>query len=340
MSSTDWTGDRLRDLADFWSQKLVLESAALGIYERLEPDGSTARALAAALGLDPRAARLMLDALAGIGLLQKGDGRYRNSRIARRHLVPASPDYLGHALIAANRTWELWSRLRQALQTGLRQRENFIFADEPEAARSLLQAIHDRAEPHVGAMLDTGMIDPREYRTMLDLGGGAGTYSIAFCRANRHLRVRLVDLGPGIELARERVEAARLTDQIDLLELDFESRDVPGTYDLIWISNIIHGRGPARNRELLQRLQRHLEPGGEIAIHDIVMSPDRTRPARGAVFSLHMLLNNGEGRCYAFEEIREWLDEAGLGHVRLTDEHDDHRIVFATARPNRASRSG
>jgi SAM-dependent methyltransferase len=329
VSSSEWTEKRLRAIGDFWADKLVLESVALGVYERLA-DGPRDRGdLADELGLDPRACRLFLDALVAIGLLEKAGDRYGNSAAAARWLTRGSPDHLADVLAAADDTWALWGRLRDALRTGRPQREGFVF-DEPEAARTLLNAIDRRARPHVRALLEQGMIDPSRYRRMLDLGGGAGTYSIAFCEANPELRATLTDLPPAIALARERTVESGLEGRIDLIELDFEAGEIPGTYDLVWVSNIVHGRGPDANRRLVRRLRDVLEPGGDLVIHDIVMDEDRVRPGRGAVFSVHMLLNNGVGRCYTLDEIRGWMADAGLRDIRRVRDHDDHELVFGT----------
>lgn len=329
MSGRDeWTPERLEGLARFWSAKLVMESTALGVFGVLARGPATSGELAARLETDERATELLLNALTGLDLLQKHGDRYRNADASARYLVPASDEYLGHMLVAANDTWELWGELDEALRTGQAQRPDFIFADDPEGARALLLSIHDRAIPHIEAMLEREMIDPSRYGTMLDLGGGAGTYSVAFCETNPHLRATLIDLAPAVALARDRIRAAALGDRVRVIEADFETAEIPGTYDLVWVSNLIHGRGPEANRDLIRRLSRRLRPDGELAIHDIVLDEDRTRPARGAVFSVHMLLNTGDGRCYTFEEIRGWLDAAGLRAVRRTERHDDHEIVF------------
>ena len=44
------------------------------------------------------------------------------------------------------------------------------------------------------------------------------------------------------------------------------------------------------------------------------MNADLTQPAAGAVFSLYLLLTT-PGRDYSFEEIGEWLREAGFGGI-------------------------
>ncbi len=325
---SEWTAEEFERIADSWPNRLVLESAALDLYGQLTDGPLSATQLAERLGLEPRAARLFFDALAGLELLHKEEDRYSNSEAATRYLVEASPEYLGHSLIAGLDSWDLWCRLPDALRTGERQRRGHIFSEEPEAARHLLLAIHRRALTHAAALLKRGMVEPLGYRHMLDLGGGAGTYSIAFCRQNPELRSTLLDLPTAVALARGLVAASGLEDRIQASECDFERDDIPGSYDLIWVSNLLHGRSVETNQTLLRKLYPCVEADGELVVHDMVMEEDRTRPKRGAIFSVHMLLNNGVGRCYTYEEIRSWLEAAGFRDVRRVRDHGVHQLVI------------
>ncbi|MGD2155065.1 MAG: methyltransferase [Gemmatimonadales bacterium] len=331
MPSNLWTPERFEQIADYLADRLVLESAALDIYGQLADGPLGALEVADRLRLEPGATQLFLDALVALELLVKDGRKYSNSEVADRYLVPSSPEYLGHRLIVAQQNWELWSRLPTGLRTGKRQRERRLFLDEPEATRHLLLSIHARARSRAADILGRGLIDLQGCRQMLDLGGGAGTYSIAFCRAYKDLRVTLVDRPVAAAVARDAVASAGLEDRISILEYDVDERELPSDYDFIWMSNVIHSRSYNANRALLERLFNRLQPGGKIAIQDMIMDETRTRPARGAVFSLHMLLNNGVGRCYTFQDIHTWLAGAGYSDVHwIRDDDEDQTIVRAT----------
>jgi hypothetical protein len=47
------------------------------------------------------------------------------------------------------------------------------------------------------------------------------------------------------------------------------------------------------------------------------MDPSRTRPTKGALFALNMLINTLGGDTYTFGEIREGLEKAGFVNVVL-----------------------
>ncbi len=328
MPSNAWTPERFDLLAEYWGDRLVLEAAALNVHGQLDAGPLSAADLARELRLEPLAAKLFFDALVALGLLHRKGHQYSNTDVAERFLVPGSPDFRGHRLIVAHNDWNMWGRLTEGLRTGKRQRDKLIFKEEPVEARHLLLAIHRSARSRAADILDNNSIDLSGRRQMLDLGGGAGTYVVTFCRAYPELRATLVDRPIAAALARDLVFSAGLEDRITVLEYDVDEGDLSSTYDFIWISNVLHSRSEAANRSLLERLYSRVEDGGEIVIQDIIMDEDRTNPPRGAVFALHMLLSNGVGRCYTFSEVQGWLYSAGFKDVRRVQDHEHFTLVL------------
>ncbi len=106
---------------------------------------------------------------------------------------------------------------------------------------------------------------------------------------------------------------------------DFYKDKLPGGHDLAFLSAIIHQSSPGQNVELFRKVLRALVSGGRIIIRDHVMEPSRTKPKEGAIFAVNMLVNTKGGSTYAFDEIRDWLNEAGFTNVRLlkAGEHMD-----------------
>lgn len=327
LAAPRWTASKLEELGNFWVTKLLLVSAELNVYGRLAKRPATAPQLAADLALDPRATELLLDALVALGLLWKRRGLYGNAPAARRYLVPGAREYVGHILIASNRDWAAWGRLEEALRTGEAQRARSVF-DDPGHARDLLLSIHRRALRVVRRVV--AALPWRDRRRILDLGGGTGTFSVAFARAWPGTRVTLLDLPAGLSVAREVIPGRLLASgRIRLAECDFTREPIPGRYDAIFVSNIIHARSPEENCSLLRDLRRSLEPGGHVAVRDYIMDDSRTRPVRGAIFALQMLLHSGVGRTYTYQEVRQWLREAGYSRIkRIGYRGDDHAIVL------------
>lgn len=56
-------------------------------------------------------------------------------------------------------------------------------------------------------------------------------------------------------------------------------------------------------------------PGGLILIQDFILENSKDGPLFPALFSLNMLVNNPEGRCYSEEEIFAMLKDAGVRDI-------------------------
>ena len=110
-----------------------------------------------------------------------------------------------------------------------------------------------------------------------------------------------------------------MTGLIMLIAGDYRKDPIPGTYDAILLSNIIHGENFARNQDLIRKLSASLTPGGRIIVKDHILDDTRAAPAAGAIFSLLMLLTTDGGRCYSFREIKGWMEQAGLSNIQQID---------------------
>jgi hypothetical protein len=93
-------------------------------------------------------------------------------------------------------------------------------------------------------------------------------------------------------------------------------QDLPGSFGSIFVSNILHSLSVDESRALLSKLRDSLNPEGCLILRDVFMSADRTAPEWAALFSVALMLHTRSGRCYALDEIREWLRRSGFSRIR------------------------
>jgi hypothetical protein len=122
-----------------------------------------------------------------------------------------------------------------------------------------------------------------------------------------------------LKIAERRVIDADMTGRIRLVPGDYRKDEIPGRYDVVFLSNIIHGEDEKNNQILIRRLAENLKPFGRMVIKDHILDDSRAQPAVGAVFSLLMLLTTSGGRCYSFSEISGWMKHAGLRQIHQID---------------------
>ena len=154
-------------------------------------------------------------------------------------------------------------------------------------------------------------------RTLLDVGGGLGTFALACCRRFRRLRATIVEHPKVVPITHHAVKNAKMAKRGQVIGLDIVKDPLPRGFDLVLISNVLHGQGAKENRALLTRAYyRSLNQGGRIILRDVLMSRAGTHPDWGALFSVSLLVHTPNGRCYALDEVRGWLRQAGFSGIQ------------------------
>ena len=299
----------------FQLSRLILTAVELDLFSALLPEGAEAGSVAERLNTDLRATEMLLHALAAVGLLEKHGAIFRCAPFLKTALDRDSGRFLKAMLQHGVHLWETWSQLTETVRRG-----------GPELPRAGFPISEKRLAEFIGAMHYFGLeqqaafveaIDWRGVRRVLDLGGGSGVFSIAFCRANPEIEATLFDQPAVITLAEKYVRDAGLLDRIHFRRGDMLEDDIGGGWDLVWLSNVIHSMGPEAVRALFHKVAGALHPGGRLVLRDFILEDDRIQPPGGALFALNMLVNTPSGRCYTRSELWQWLQDAGLENPRF-----------------------
>lgn len=316
MTATD---ARLRpdDIVDavmgYRKAKVLMVAAHLDCFTRLERP-ATAPEVARALGVDARGAEILLDALVAMKFLSKAGGVYRNTPVSREFLVRGRPRFMGENLRYQDVIWDAWSDLGGAVRRGrpgrplghwMRREKGFL--------EGYIRGMDNIARGPAAEI--AGMLDLAGARSMLDVGGGPGTYARTFLLRNPGLNATILDLPGTLKVTRTFVDdSPALAGRLALRPGDYK-RVSFGTaaHDLVLMSHITHDEGPEANRALFRKAHRALRPGGTLVVHDFMVDDDRSAPLFGALFSVHMLAYTARGRTYTGREYKLWLREAGFG---------------------------
>ena len=313
----EWSEERFRQASSCWQSKILLTALRLDLFTVLADQALSAAALADRLGAAERGLTILLDALVALGLLVKQDHRYANTPFASVALDRTKPSFCGYMPLLDAHCWELWGRLEDTIRSGSCPDQDTLFHADPLGTELLLRGLHAdalRLAPALAVRLDLG-----RHRRLLDLGGGAGTYAIAFCQAHPGLTAVIFDLPGPLALAQSLVSAAGPTDRISLIAGDFCTDALPGGFDLALLSNVLHSQSAQINQRILREVYGALEPGGELVLRDVLMNEDRTSPAFGALFTVNLLLHSAAGRCYTFSEVSGWLAAAGFHDLEMLE---------------------
>jgi cyclopropane fatty-acyl-phospholipid synthase-like methyltransferase len=188
-----------------------------------------------------------------------------------------------------------------------------FFTDRKQTAQLLRSLDHDarKIAPYLMKRLPLG-----GSKTLLDVGGGLGSFTFACCRQFHHLRAAIVEHPRVVApLTRHEVRKAKIAHRVQVVALDIAKDPLPRGFDLVLISNVLHGQGERENRALLRSGYRCLNHGGRIVVRDVFVKRARTEPDWGALFSVALFLYTPNGRCYSLDEVRAWLRAAGFSGI-------------------------
>jgi hypothetical protein len=299
--------------------RIVQTAVGLGFFDALDGAPAPAREIAHRLRTDPQATELLLNALVALRLVHKQAEAFSLTETAARFLCSRSAHYLGDMIRFEAMLWRSWESLPEAVRTGRAVRPTDMYQTDAKETEIFINAMDSliKARGDNGPMATA--LDWTRVATMLDVGSGPATYPISLCQRFPQLRATVFDLPATLKIAARYVREANMTDRIRLIPGDYRSDPIPGSYDVIFLSNIIHGEDYQKNEALIATLAANLEPSGQIVIKDHILDLSRTNPAVGAIFSILMLLTTDGGRCYSFEEIKAWMTHAGLRQVEQID---------------------
>ncbi|MFH1673331.1 MAG: methyltransferase [Pseudomonadota bacterium] len=306
-------GQLLSISGSYWQACTLHAGVRLEIFTVIGEDRVKGEEIARRLAGDVRGVTTLLNALAAMGLLAKQGEQYANTEMSKTFLVKGSPRYIGYILMHHHYLVESWSRLHESVKSGEPVRERPHDNDE-KRRESFLMGMFNLAmgiAPRV-----VSQIDLKDRRHLLDLGGGPGTYAIHFCLANPELKATVYDLATTRPFALRTIEQFSLADRIDFTAGNYLENHIEGTYDVAWLSHILHGEGPEECQDIIRKVVAVLEPGGLILVHDFILDNALDGPLFPALFSLNMLLGTRHGQAYGENQIMEMLDGAGVREIR------------------------
>ncbi|MBF0468082.1 MAG: methyltransferase [Desulfamplus sp.] len=339
MDSTTLHPGRLLELSgSYWQTCALHGGVKLDIFTTIGQEKLTADEVADKTGASARALAMLLDALCAMELLEKhspegnakesfkhdensnennrkDNWRYCNTPISSTFLSKDSPRYIGFMIMHHHHLVESWSRLDESVMSGKPVRTRASFGEEARR-ESFLMGMFNIAMATAPGLVPT--VDLAGRKSLLDLGGGPGTYAIQFCLHNPELSAVVFDLPTTRPFAEKTIERFGQQNRITFQDGDFLVDQIKGKYDVVWISHILHADSPSDCDKIINKAASVLQPGGMIIIHDFILNNKKDGPLFPALFSLNMLLGTDGGQAYSEQEIMDMLAKAGFANIVRT----------------------
>ena len=296
----------------FMASKAMFAALEADLFSCLARRPLTVAELADATGLAPDRMRTLVRAVAAIGLVVADGERYANAPASERYLVRGSGQELGEYF---------------RLQVGRQIYPALVYLDaglagthasdtvarpwaEADTARTFTIAQH--AGSIAAARVLARRTDLGAAGSLLDVGGGSGAFSIAFCAANPGLHATVLDLPAVLSVAAEHRAAAGLTERIALLPGNAVEVAWPGGQDVVLMSYLLSALDNGQIDVVLARAHESLSPGGLLVVHDFVLEDEGPGPPFAALWFLQYLAYHPDCVSFSAAELCTRLHAHGF----------------------------
>lgn len=307
----------------YMSSRIFLTALELNLFETIGMTQLHVLQISKQIDTDPRATEVLLNALVGLGLLEKKEDLFSNTKYTADFLISGKPYYMGAMFQHHANLWSNWSKLTKIVKSGDPIKSEWNIKRSQDLALAMKAHARDKAEKIVK------LVDYPQAARMLDLGGGSGSYSIAFARAYPCLKVLLFDMDEwALEIARKEILDEGFQDRIFLRKGDIFTDNFGDKYDLVFLSYMTCLFSEEQNRFLLNKVHGALNENGIVAICDAMINENKTLPSLSSIFAVNMLVSTQRGRLYSKSEIIEWLVDIGF-HRENSILMDSFQLIMA-----------
>jgi acetylserotonin N-methyltransferase len=298
---------------------VVTVADEVGTFAALSERAQDTATLASALGLNARAMAIHLGMLASMGFVERREGRWRATAAARTWMHPEADGYAGPLFQRFKAQQPLHGQLLQTLRTGDRAETYGSVTEEwergempPELARMITAFMNAHSRASALAVGQQPLFG--DVRSVLDVGGGSGIFSIELARAWPELKATVLEIDTICAETDSYIDSAGMGGRVRTQALNMFTQPWPHGHDAHFFSNIFHDWSDETCRLLACKSAEVLPRGGRILLHEILMDDDGCGPLPAAAFAVLMLMGT-RGRQYSLPELRGFLEPAGFVDV-------------------------
>ena len=306
-------------------------------FTRLAESPGSFEELCEQFGWAPRPADVLVSLSKANGLLAEApEGTIQVTRLAAEHLVTGS----SWSLIPYYETLRdrpVAKDFAKVLKTGRpahwsgNEAADSDWHDamrDDEFAKSFTAAMDCRGMYLGKRLADAVGAELVECRKVLDIGGGSGVYASALVANHENLSGVVLEQSPVDDLAREKVEARKLADRVEIVSGDMFEGDWPDGADVHLFSNVMHDWDVPEIERLVEKSFAALPEGGRILIHEAFLNAEKNGPLPVVEYSC-ILMHSTQGRCYGTAEMQGLLEKAGFVDSSYRETACDRGVIIA-----------
>lgn len=312
----------------FQATKALIDFGILKLIYKQKETGITAEEIAEKVDISLYGVKVLLEVGLSSELLRLIDGKYVLTKtgyfLENDELSKVNMNFVNDVCYQA--MFDLQTAIKEEKPAGLKVFGNWNTIYEglsslpKKVQKSWFEFDHfysDLAFPEV-----LPIIFAKAPRHILDVGGNTGKWALQCVQYNTQVRVTILDLPTQLEKAAKNL--AEYGQQIMGYPINFldESSKFPENADIIWMSQFLDCFSPQQIISILSRATRVMNEATSLYILETYW--DRQH-FKAAAFSVHntsvyfTCIANGNSKMYHSDEMKAYLDKAGLKVVAEND---------------------
>ena len=306
---------------DYAKTSALAAGVELDVFTHIASGKKTVNQISKAAKSSRRGMEMLLNALAGLGLLAKDkSGLFSLMPESSEFLIRGKPRYLGDMSLHAQELNRIWLHLAECVRSG----RPYTALDKKGAGEDFFSIlVRGLFQMNYPCAKYAALYLKRKHQNIsdiLDVAAGSGVWSIAIAEEFKTAVVTALDFPEVTKVTREYVNRLNLGDRYKYIKGDLRSINFGRErYGLIILGHICHSEGKIYTQQLIKKSFRSLKKGGVLLIAEFLLDNDKAGPLMSLLFALNMLVNTNEGDVFRTVELKRWLHGAGFRQVKTLD---------------------
>lgn len=309
----------------YWATSAAVQ---LGVFAALQDGGHSAAQLAATLPAAAPQLEVLLDALVGMELLERGDDdAYTLTQVSADHLLPGGGRYMGDLVLHSGGRQDNWPLLAGTVAGGA---PVFPVDEDVRFWRDIACATFTTQLALAARTAEVCGLHGDDALRMLDVGAGAAPWAIALLQALPNATAVANDLPDIVPMAADMAARHGVGERLRTEPADFRVAQFGlAAYDIVVLANVLRTEGEQGAPRLLRRAGTWLRPGGTLLVADYVLDDARRRNLTALLLGVTMMANTVCGRTFTESRHRAWLHDAGLVDAELIEPLPNAQVLVA-----------
>ncbi len=306
-------------VSGFVYSQVLLAVVKLDVLSAVQGDGKTVSQVSDFTGLGLDETRRLVEAAASLRLLQLHDGRYRLGDLGAALHINAGVKamILHHGALYKDLSDPVALLQSGRQETHLSKYWDYALSENPKASDAEAVSAYSVLMSESQAMVAEEVLacfDFSDFDTLLDVGGGEGTFLTQVASQHSELKLKLFDLPEVAKRAQGKFDERGLTARTKTYGGSFFDDDLPIGADLISLVRIVHDHDDEAVMAILKRAHKALPADGKLIICEPMSTGGSALRISDAYFNFY-LYAMGSGRPRSPKAVANMLEQAGFKNI-------------------------